>query len=102
LLALGVALATLAAFLKVGWLFGFVVGAAHSPIAATAAPIIVGLLAVAGVSAIAAVRPDDWTRLRMLAMIVAALGVVGFCERCYTGILKGTLVHDASLVEAKR
>ncbi|HEX5102959.1 MAG TPA: hypothetical protein VFV87_04065, partial [Pirellulaceae bacterium] len=47
-MALALALATAAAAQKVGYLFGWLIGASLSPLGATVAPLLFGLLAVLG------------------------------------------------------
>lgn len=71
----------------IGYDFGLLVGASASPIAATAAPLVFGLLAAIGIGA--AVKTDWTSGVAFASAAVVSFSVWMFCESFYDGTAFG-------------
>jgi hypothetical protein len=81
---------------RVGYLFGMIVGSSLSPIGATVAPLVFGLLAIIGFGGAIAATPDAWTISRVTVFALTAAAVIMFCNECHRGINDGIERRDGN------
>ena len=85
----------LSASSAVGYVFGWLIGAAESPVAGSALKAVFGLLAVAGLSAgsFATFKRRLLTKAALYRGICLGLAIVAFCSSTWLGIQRGIFVR---------
>jgi len=76
----------------VGYLFGWLVGAAESPVAQVVTPLVFTLLAAVGIGA--AIRGRYSRGSAVLAALAVAAGVLLFCDYCERGLTDGIFSRE--------